>query len=113
MRAEPDPCPSCGHTEPKWKTVYPVFRNHPDLERHFLDLQKTLRSTYTLKHQMKAAMGILGEFPQSEETEDKVKEQGEILLEHINDIESYFIDIVIEMYVEKNIKLRRSSLPAE
>jgi hypothetical protein len=57
-------------------------------------------------------MGILNEFPQSEETEGKMEEQGKILLDRLNDIESYFIDIVIEMYLEK-IKLKRSSLPAE
>jgi hypothetical protein len=101
MRTENKPCPSCEYLEPRWKTVHPDYKNHPELGQHFLDSQETLQRIYAFKHHLKAKMGILDAFSQSEEMKGQIADQRKIVLERLDDIEAYFIDIVIKMYCSK------------
>jgi hypothetical protein len=93
-------CKSCEYTEPEQKTVFPTFDENK-LDEEFIEFQKTLRQTYDFKRIIKSKLDLLSSYNYSD-TESKVAtEQRQEILKNLNQIESYLIDIVIHLYIEK------------
>lgn len=91
-------CNSCGHTEDDEKTASPLFRDTPQLNEHFKTLQNFLQTTYEYKRSLKSNLDLLKSFPHSEENKQKCEEQRKYVLDKMNEIESYIIDMVVKMY---------------
>lgn len=99
MRPTQKPCSSCGNTEPEWKTIYPSFEDSVQPHADLLQLKETLQCTYDYKRDLKAKLDLLGGYPYINPEEAEV--QRKAILDKMNDIEAYLIDMVIRMYCKK------------
>jgi len=93
-------CKSCEYIEPEQKTVFPIFDANK-LDEEFIEFQKTLHQTYEFKRIIKSKLDLLSTYNYLDNESKTAAEQRQEILKNLNQIESYLIDIVIHLYIEK------------
>lgn len=93
-------CKSCEYSEPEQKTAFPIF-DKDKLDEEFVEFQKTLHQTYDFKRIIKSKLDLLSTHNYLDDESKVAAEQRQEILKNLNQIESYLIDIVIHLYIEK------------
>ena len=93
-------CKVCRHTELEQKTVFPIF-DKDKLDEEFVSFQKTLHQTYDFKRIIKSKLDLLNTHNYLNDESKVAEEQRQEILNSLNQIEHYLIDIVIHLYCNK------------
>ncbi len=96
-------CTGCGRVDQidlDEKTAFPSFKDCENIIVDYHNLHKFLHSTYEYKKSLKSQIEVLASFPYSEENKKKAEEQRKYILNKMNEVESYVIDMVIKMYID-------------